>query len=114
NNVVEVAYANKTNGIRINVTKAELTGLGVTYIGVYMKTSNPLTTSPKFQAFYYDTTHHEITNLQGSIAFINSGTYVYVPIASMSDTATSISIVINCNDPTPDAGMLTIDNFVFK
>jgi hypothetical protein len=53
-NVLQSTYGSGTNGIRINVTKAQLEALGAEYIGIRLTTSAELSGTISFQAFTYD------------------------------------------------------------
>lgn len=111
NNVLQVNYGNSTNGIRFNVTKAQLQALGATYIGIYMKTSVELTGNTIFQAFGYDASFLQINTI-GNIQYADEGTYVFIPVSALNDNMVSISLMINC--ASGNSGVLTLDNIVIK
>ncbi len=110
-NVLQSAYATGTNGIRINMTKAQLVALGAEYVGIYLKTSAPLSGTISFQAFGYDASFTQQTTY-GNIAYTDEGTYVYIAVSSLTDTMTSISLMINIS--AGNTGTLTYDNIVIK
>jgi len=110
-NVLQSNYSTGTNGIRINLTKAQLVALGAQYVGIYIKTSTVLTGTVSFQAFGYSSTFAQIT-INGNINYSDEGTYVYIPVSALTDAMTSISIMINVT--TGNTGVMTYDNIVIK
>jgi hypothetical protein len=110
-NVLQSNYGTGTNGIRINVTKAQLQALGAEYVGIYVKTSAELAGTISFQAFSYDSSFQQLTTY-GTIGYADEGTYVYVAVSSLLDTTTSVSFMINVS--SGNTGVLTLDNIVIK
>lgn len=104
-----------TNGIRLLVSKSQLEALGAEYVGIFVKTSNPLSSSAMFQCFQYASSisggFAQITP-SGTVSFTDEGTYVYVKVADLVSDVASISLMINV--PSTDSGTLYLDNIVIK
>ncbi|MDD4184429.1 MAG: hypothetical protein PHI01_03365, partial [Candidatus Izemoplasmatales bacterium] len=112
NNVLEFTYGPSTNGIKFDVTKAELDTLGAEYIGIYVKTSAEITGSSRFQAFHYVRgTYIELT-CYGDFDYVDEGTYFYVKVADLPTDLTHISLMINL--ASDNTGTMTMDNIVIK
>jgi hypothetical protein len=114
NNVLEFTYGPSTNGIKFNVTKTELEALGAEYIGIYVKTSVPLTGSSMFQAFYYYNSGNSFTQMTtyGTVSYTDEGTYFFVKVADMAADTVAISLMINA--AADNTGTMIMDNIVIK
>ncbi|MFA7561025.1 MAG: immunoglobulin-like domain-containing protein [Candidatus Izemoplasmatales bacterium] len=113
NNLLEFTYGPSTNGIKFDVTKAELVALGAEYIGIYVKTSAELVgTSNVFQAFHYvGGTFVQVTTY-GTISYTDEGTYFYIKVSDLPEGLTQISLMINL--ASGNTGTMTMDNIVVK
>jgi hypothetical protein len=113
NNALEFTYGPGTNGIKFDVTKAELVALGAEYIGIYVKTSAELVgTSNIFQAFHYvGGTFVQVTTY-GTISYTDEGTYFYIKVSDLPEGLTQISLMINA--ASGNTGTMTMDNIVIK
>jgi hypothetical protein len=114
NKMFSVAYKyvnGNMNGIRINVTKAELEALGAQYIGIYLKTSAPLSSGSKFQFFKYSASATEVTAV-GTSSFADEGTYVWIAVSQLDSSTTSVAFMMNV--VSADSGTLYLDNIVIK
>jgi hypothetical protein len=109
NNYIQQDYGHQLNGIKFSVNKADLVALGATYLGIYVRTSSSEGLDV-FRAFGYDSTHHEIDAV-GNAKVSAQGTYVYIKVADLEETYTSVSIQININN---SSGTLVYDHIVIK
>lgn len=118
NNVLSQNYAyagSGTNGIRLLISKATLEAAGAEYIGIFMKTSNPLSSSAIFQTFQYATSisggFAQVTSY-GTVSYTDEGTYLWIKVADLATDVASVSFMINV--PNSDSGTLTLDNIIIK
>ncbi|MFA5006528.1 MAG: DUF5011 domain-containing protein [Candidatus Izemoplasmatales bacterium] len=116
NNVLQLSYSyavNGMNGIRINITKAELVAAGATYVGIFVKTSNALAGTNYVQCYKYTAGGANAEILRYDVpANITTGFYIYISVSSLSDDTASIGLMLNI--ATGNTGIMTFDNFVIK
>lgn len=113
NNVLQLTYGAGTNGIKIAMTKAELTAAGAEYVGIHIWTSAEITgITSVFQAFYYNPAGYTQVSTYGTISYTDAGTYVYIKVSDLPEDLTGISLMINL--ASGNSGTMYMDNLVIK
>ncbi len=120
NNYLQVVYGYNTtnwkgmNGMQVYVSKDELVAAGATYVGIRLTMEGTVVSGSALQFYDYTTdyTQYQQRTAYGNIAYVQSGTYVWIKVSELRAGVTMLSFQVNVKNGS--AGTMYFDNLVMK